>query len=94
MRLVSFRHKDIERFWRRDEARGVVRQHEAKFRAMLTALEEAENISELQSIPGGRLHPLKGDRKGFWSLTVTRNFRLTFKIEDREIKDIDLEDYH
>jgi proteic killer suppression protein len=70
MRIVGFRHKDLERLWRHGEVRGVARQHEAKLRAMLTALEEAENIAELETIPGWRLHPLKGSRKGVWSLTV------------------------
>jgi proteic killer suppression protein len=94
MRIVGFRHKDLERFWRRDQARGVARQHEAKLRAMFTALEEAENVAELETIPGWRLHRLKGDRKGVWSLTVTRNYRLTFKVEDSTISEIDFEDYH
>ena len=94
MRIVGFRHKDLERLWRRDEARGVARQHEAKLRAMLTVLEEAENVAELQTIPGWRLHPLKGNRKGVWSLTVTRNYRLTFKVAGTAISEIDFEDYH
>jgi proteic killer suppression protein len=72
MRITSFRHKDLERLWLRDEARGVARQHEAKLRAMLTAIEEAENVSELETVPGWRLHPLKGNRKGVWSLVITR----------------------
>ena len=94
MRIVSFRHKDIERFWRRDEVRGAARQHEAKLRAMLTALEEAENVAELETIPGWRLHPLKGGRRGTWSLTVTRNYRLTFRVEGSAVSEIDFEDYH
>lgn len=61
---------------------------------MLTALEEAENVAELETIPGWRLHPLKGDRKGVWSLTVTRNYRLTFRVERSLISEIDLEDCH
>jgi proteic killer suppression protein len=94
MRITSFRHKDLERLWQRGEARGVARQHEAKLRAMLTVLEEAENLGELETIPGWRLHPLKGDRKGVWSLRVTRNHRLTFRVERQMISDIDFEDYH
>jgi proteic killer suppression protein len=94
MRIVGFRHKDLERLWRHGEVRGVARQHEAKLRAMLTALEEAENIAELETIPGWRLHPLKGSRKGVWSLTVTRNYRLTFRVEGPAISEIDFEDYH
>jgi proteic killer suppression protein len=94
MRIVSFRHKDLDRLWRRDEARGVARQHDAKLRAMLTALEEAESIVELETVPGWRLHPLKGGRKGVWSLTVTRNYRLTFRVQGSIISEIDFEDYH
>jgi proteic killer suppression protein len=94
MRIVGFRRKDIERFWRRDEARGVARQHAAKLRAMLTALAEAENVAELETVPGWRLHQLKGNRKGTWSLSITRNHRLTFRVEGMTVSDIDLEDYH
>lgn len=94
MRIVSFRNRDLERLWRRDEARGVARQHAAKLRAMLTAIEEAENVAELATLPGWRLHPLKGDRKGIWSLTVTRNHRLTFRIAGSVVSEIDFEDYH
>jgi proteic killer suppression protein len=94
MRIAGFRHKDLERFWRRDEARGVARQHEAKLRAMLTALEEAENLAELETVPGWRLHPLKGDRRGTWSMSVTRNQRLTFKVDEQVVSEIDFEDYH
>ncbi len=94
MRIVGFRHKNLERLWRHDETRGVARQHEAKLRAMLTAIEEAASIAELGTVPGWRLHPLKGDRKGFWSLTVTRNNRLTFRAEGSIVSEIDFEDYH
>ena len=94
MRIASFRHKDLERFWRRDEVRGIARQHEAKLRAMLTAIEEAENISELETVPGWRLHPLKGNRKGTWSLVITRNHRLTFRVEGSSVSEVDFEEYH
>jgi proteic killer suppression protein len=94
MRIVSFRNRELERFWRYNESRGVARQYEGKLRAMLTALEEAENMAELVTVPGWRLHPLKGDRKGVWSMTVTRNHRLTFRIASQTITEIDFEDYH
>jgi proteic killer suppression protein len=94
MRIASFRNREIERFWRYDEVRGVVSQYQYKLRAMLTALDEAENIAELETVPGWRLHPLKGDRRGTWSMTVTRNHRLTFKVEGQVVSAIDFEDYH
>ena len=61
---------------------------------MLTAIEEPENVAELETIPGWRLHPLKGNRKGVWSLTVTRNHRVTFRVEGSVVSEIDFEDYH
>jgi len=94
MRIVSFRNKELERFWRRGDARGVVRQYEPKLRAMLTTIEEAENVMELDTIPGWRLNPLKGDRRGTWSLKLTRNQRLTFRIAGSVVSEIDIEDYH
>jgi toxin HigB-1 len=94
MRIVSFRNRDLERLWRHGEARGVARQHEAKLRAMLTAIGEAENVAELDTVAGWRLHPLKGDRRGVWSLKVTRNHRLTFKVAHEVVSEIDFEDYH
>ena len=94
MRVASFRNRELERFWRRDEVRGIARQYERKLRAMLTVIEEAENIAELETIPGWRFHPLKGDRKGIWSLKLTRNQRLTFRIEGSVVSEIDIEDYH
>jgi toxin HigB-1 len=94
MRIASFRNRELERFWRRDEVRGIARQYERKLRAMLTVIEEAENIAELETIPGWRFHPLKGDRKGIWSLKLTRNQRLTFRIEGSVVSEVDIEDYH
>ncbi len=61
---------------------------------MLTAIEEAESIVELDTIPGWRLHPLKGDRRGIWSLKLTRNQRLTFRVEGSVVSEVDVEDYH
>ena len=94
MRLASFQHKGLERFWRDDDARGLPRQQVEKLRAMLTAIEEAEAIGDMGRFVGWKLHPLKGDRKGTWSMTVTRNYRLTFKLKDKAVVDLDLEDYH
>ena len=94
MRIVSFRNRELERFWQQHEARGIARQHGRKLRAMLTAIEEAENVAELDTVPGWRLHPLKGDRRGVWSLKLTRNHRLTFRVEGSMVSEIDFEDYH
>ena len=63
---------------------------------MVTFLQEMEDARELRDVPSWRVHQLTGDRKGTWSLTVTRNWRLTFRIDrtEGEILDLDYEDYH
>ena len=94
MRFGSFRNRELERFWRYGETRGVARRYEAKLRAMLTVIEEAETVKELDTIPGWRFHPLKGDRRGVWSLKLTHNQRLTFRLEGTVVSEIDIEDYH
>ena len=62
----------------------------------MTFLQEMEDARELRDVPSWRVHQLTGDRKGTWSLTVTRNWRLTFRIDrtEGEILDLDYEDYH
>jgi proteic killer suppression protein len=94
MRLASFRHKGVERFFRQGDARGISAQYSEKLRAMLTAIEEAEKLSDMERYSGWRLHPLRGNRKGSWSMTLTRNHRLTFRLRGEMIEDVDIEDYH
>jgi proteic killer suppression protein len=67
-----------------------------KLRKLLLALETAETLQELSRFPGWKLHPLKGDLKGSWSLTVTGNWRLIFRYDEQTNSacDIDLIDYH
>ncbi len=61
---------------------------------MLFALANADKVSDMTLFPGWRLHPLKGNRRGFWSLTVTGNWRIIFRFEDGEACDVNLVDYH
>ena len=61
---------------------------------MLTFLDAMQDPEEVRALPTWEAHTLSGNRKGTWSLHVTRNFRMTFRIEDEEIVDLDLEDYH
>jgi hypothetical protein len=63
---------------------------------MLAFLDDMQDPEELRSLPAWKAHMLTGDRKGTWSLSVTRNRRLTFRIDttEREICDVNLEDYH
>jgi proteic killer suppression protein len=79
-----------------DSARGVPPDTADKLRKMLAFLDDMQDTEELQSLPAWKAHVLTGDRKGTWSLSVTRNRRLTFRVDavEREICDIELEDYH
>ena len=67
-----------------------------KLRKILLVLETARDLSQVERFPGWNLHPLKGDLKGHWSLTVTGNWRLGFRYdkETNTASDIDLTDYH
>jgi len=55
---------------------------------------DTRGLKKLRAFPLWKAHQLTGDRKGVWSLHVTRNWRLTFRIKDGEISDVDYEDYH
>jgi proteic killer suppression protein len=90
------RHRGLRRFIERDDPSGLPAQSLDKIRKILSFLEDMEDEDELRHIPSWRAHRLSGDRKGAWSLTVTRNWRMTFRIVgvEREIVDLDFEDYH
>jgi len=94
MPIQSIRHKGLRRLFEDDDARGVPRRQVKKLRQMLGVLHTAHTIDELDVFPGWKLHPLKGDLAGLWSLTVTRNWRLVFRFKNGDAFDLDLIDYH
>jgi toxin HigB-1 len=96
MHLVRFQHKGLSLLHEDGIAKGVPSAMVDKLRKLLSALETAEKLEQLGRFPGWRLHPLKGNLKGFWSLTVTGNWRLIFRHNEQTntASDIDLIDYH
>ena len=94
MEIKSFVHKGLKKLYLEDSAKGLPSDAVAKLRAMLTFLQDMQGTETLRAFPLWKAHQLTGDRKGVWSLNVTRNWRLTFRIEDGEILDVDYEDYH
>jgi len=96
MRLVSFRHKGLRKFYEEDDPKGLTASLLDKLRKLLFALETARNLEQAGRFPGWKLHPLKGDLKGFSSLTVSGNWRLIFRYDEtaNTASDIDLIDYH
>jgi proteic killer suppression protein len=94
MEIESIRHKGLRRFFETGNAKGLVGDA-GRLRKMLAYIDEAIDLAELATPPNYGLHELTGDRKGTWSMTVTRNWRMTFGLnEDGALIDIDLEDYH
>ncbi len=94
MDIVSFKHKGLRRLFERNESRGLPQDRIEKLRQILTAIDSAETLDELDTMPGWRLHQLVGDRAGTWSISISGNWRLTFTIEDEQVHNVDLEDYH
>ena len=91
--IKSFRHKGLERFFRKGDARGIQTQHAARIGRILDVLDEASSSEQL-NIPGMYLHPLRGERKGQWAMTVSGNWRITFAFEGEDVIIVNLEDYH
>tara|TARA_R110002167_G_scaffold186979_2_gene388107 strand:+ start:261 stop:545 length:285 start_codon:yes stop_codon:yes gene_type:complete len=92
--VYSIRHRGLRLFFDRGQSRGLPAQRVERIRRILTALNDAESLDELATMPGWRLHRLHGDRRGTWSISVSGNWRLTFRVQDGGIHDLDLEDYH
>jgi proteic killer suppression protein len=96
MKIRNVAHRGLRRFIENNDASGLSPQLVEKVRNILTFLQEMEDTRELRDVPSWNAHQLTGDRKGSWSLTVTRNSRITFRIDqtEGEILDLDYEDYH
>lgn len=94
MEIDSIRHKGLRRFFEAGSTRGLVGDAD-RLRKMLAFIDAAGDIAELATPPNYGLHELTGDRLGTWSMTVTRNWRLTFRLSPTgSLTDLDLEDYH
>ncbi len=91
--IRSIRHKGLKRLYEDDDSRGVAAQHVVKLRDILARLEVSRAATDME-IPGFRLHPLKGDFKGWWAVTVRANWRVIFRFADHEVIDVDYVDYH
>ena len=96
MKIRNFVHKGLKKLYVEDSVKGVSPDTVDKLRKMLAFLDDMDDPEDLRTLPSWKAHTLTGDRKGTWSLSVTGNRRLTFRIEiaDREICDVNLEDYH
>lgn len=89
----TFKHKGLERFFSKSDYRGIPAQFAARIERLLDRLDAATKPEDMD-LPGYRFHPLKGDRKGTYAVSVSGNWRLTFRFAGEDASDIDLEDYH
>ncbi len=91
--IKSFKHKGLQIFFEFGITKGIQHKHSARLRMQLAALDTAQTIDDMD-ISGYRLHPLKGARKGCWSISISGNWRLTFKFIDGNAYVLNYEDYH
>ncbi|MFY9676388.1 MAG: type II toxin-antitoxin system RelE/ParE family toxin [Terriglobales bacterium] len=91
--IRSIHHRGLKRLYEEDDARGVIAEHVVKVRDILTRLDAARTVDDM-NLPGFRLHPLKGEMRGFWSVTVRANWRVIFRFHDHDALDVDYLDYH
>jgi proteic killer suppression protein len=91
--ICSFRHRGLKRLYERGDASQVHAAYRKKVIRILADLDSAK-IPKDMDFPGLRLHSLTGDLKGYWSVTVSANWRIIFRFDDSDVVDVDFIDYH
>jgi proteic killer suppression protein len=91
--IKNFRHKGLGRFFSTGSKAGIQTKHAARLRLQLGRLDAATS-SEDMNLPGWKLHPLKGDLRGYWAVWVDENWRLVFTFEGTDAALVDYTDYH
>lgn len=93
MAVKDFRHKGLERFFRTGSKAGIQPKHAGRLRLILGRLNVATGPRDM-NLPGLDLHELKGRRAGTWAVKVSGNWRVTFVFADKDVEQVDYEDYH
>lgn len=91
--IRNFRHKGLSRLYAKADRKGLPAELVPKSERILARLDVATS-PEMMDLPGLRLHPLKGKLKGFWSVSVSGNWRIIFRFQEQDVLDVDLVDYH
>ena len=91
--IQSCRHKGLRRFYETGSQAGIQPKHAQRLRMLLVALETSQKVEDMD-VPGFRLHSLKGQARGRWSVWVNGNWRLTFEFRAGQAYVLDYEDYH
>lgn len=93
MAILGFRHKGLELFFTTGKAARIQAHHAERLRLILGRLAVAMEPRDM-NLPGLRLHQLKGDRRGTWAVNVSGNWRVTFEFVEKDVAEVDYEDYH
>ncbi|MCW2481541.1 type II toxin-antitoxin system RelE/ParE family toxin [Candidatus Symbiopectobacterium sp. NZEC135] len=91
--IKSFKHKGLKKFFLKNDPSGLEQNLIGRIRTRLTVIDAADRIEAIDML-GYDLHPLKGDRKNIWSISVSGNWRITFRFIDGDAEILNLEDYH
>ncbi len=91
--IQSIRHRGLKRLYEDDDVSKLRHDQVGRIRDIMEILDVSTRSSDM-SLPGLRLHPLKGKLRGFWSVSVSGNWRIIFRFEDGDAYDVDLVDYH
>ena len=91
--IQSFKHKGLERFFNTGSKKGILPEHAPKIARILDRLDACLSPADM-NLPGYRLHELKGQENGTWSVTVNANWRITFKFIGHDAFLVDYRDYH
>ncbi len=92
--IKTIKHKGLRKLWEKDDASALPAQQAGKIRRILETLDTMRTLDVLKSIPGYRLHSLTGNLREYYSVTVTGNYRITFKYEGENVYVVDYQDYH
>lgn len=91
--IKSWKHKGLRKYFEKGNTAGIIVHHANRLDLLLNALDLADKLNDL-SLPSFQLHPLTGDRKGIWAISVSGNWRLTFEFNDGDVYILNYEDYH
>ena len=91
--IQRFKHKDLKKLFESSSSAGINPQYVSRLRQIQALLETAETLDDMD-LPGLNLHELKGEPKGTWSVKVSGNWRITFKLQKGDAFDVNYEDYH
>lgn len=93
--IKSFNHKGLEKFYKTGSTKGIQAIHANRLKLILNRLNLLENLQDI-NLPSLKLHQLKGEMQGLWSVTVQANWRVTFKYDEQtaDVYIVDYQDYH